>query len=139
MGRGRRHAERPTGEPSLLTSSAAQRWCDFGLNFKFGDIWSHWQHGAGALGSLDAQTSYSPHNDVGQLDGVSMSLNMPPAKRDNLSWPNCRGGGSEVPKHRYPVPDALRLSETCLREWQIEVITSRSRLAQQLGGSCWVR
>ena len=75
MGKGRCCAERPTGKPPLLKSFAAQRRCNFGLNFKFGDIWAHWQRGAGALGSLDAWTSHPPHNDGGQLDGVSTDLN----------------------------------------------------------------
>lgn len=140
MDGGRCCVERPTEEPPLLTSFAAQSWCDFGLDFKFGNIWAQWQHGAGALGSLDAQRSHPPYNDVGQLDGVSMSLNASSSQErlDNHSWPNCKEGGNEVPKHRDPVPDALRLSKTSLRGWQTEAITSRRHTLHSSWWSRWV-
>lgn len=140
MGRGRCCAEMPMREPPLLISFESQRWYDFGFNFKFGHIWTHWHYGAGDLGSLDARTSHPPHNDGGQLDEVSMHVNVfsNQERLDSLSWPNRKEGGNEVPKHQCPVPDTTRLVKTSLRGWQSEDMTSRRHVLHSSWWSFWM-
>lgn len=104
----------------------------FWTQLQVGDIWAHWQHGAEALGRLDVWTSHPLYYDVGELDGVSMNF------KCIILQPNCKGGRNKVLKHRYPVPDTLRLSKTFQRERQIEVMTSRRHMMQSSWWSCCV-